>query len=188
MKRDARFLGIDDAPFSKGDERVRVVGVVTRGPQYIEGVLSTDVAVDGHDATDRLLDRLIRSRFRSMWRAVFLNGIFLGGFNLVDVDRMHEALGVPVMALIRSAPRPRLVRHALTRAFKDWEPVWARVAELEPEPLPGLRLWATLRGATAPEAARLVRALTVRGWIPEPLRLAHVIASGVTRGESRGKA
>jgi len=28
----------------------------------------------------------------------------------------------------------------------------------------------------------------VRGAVPEPLRVAHIIASGLAKGESRGKA
>jgi hypothetical protein len=34
----------------------------------------------------------------------------------------------------------------------------------------------------------LIEKSRVRGAIPEPLRMAHIIASGMTRGESKGKA
>ncbi len=188
LKSDVRFLGLDDAPFGRDDAMVPVVGVVTRGPLYVEGVLTTRVDVDGDDATTVLLRALRRSRFRTLWRAVFLNGIFVGGFNLVDPDRLHDALAVPVIAVVRSRPRPARVRLALKAAFGNWEERWHRIRELEPTRLPGVSLWATVRGASTREAVRLVEATTVRGHLPEPLRLAHVIASGVVRGESRGRA
>jgi endonuclease V-like protein UPF0215 family len=37
-------------------------------------------------------------------------------------------------------------------------------------------------------AAALLAATTLHGNVPEPLRLAHLIAGGVTTGESRGRA
>lgn len=188
MKDEARFLAVDDAPFGRGDATVPIVGVVSKGASYVEGVLVSRAQVDGDDGTRAILKLVRRSRFRPLLRGLLLNGIFVGGFNLVDVERVHEATKLPVIALVRSAPRPARVRRAVQAAFDDWEPRWARIAELEPVRLPGVRLWATVRGVGLREAARIVSGLTVRGHVPEPLRLAHVIASGLVRGESRGKA
>jgi len=50
MKKEIRILGIDDMPFSFGDKKVDVVGVVMRGGIYLEGVLKTTIDVDGRDA------------------------------------------------------------------------------------------------------------------------------------------
>ena len=63
MKAQVRVLGLDDAPFRFGDARVPVVGVVVRAPNYVEGVLTASVAVDGMDANDVLAER-IRSEER----------------------------------------------------------------------------------------------------------------------------
>ena len=38
------------------------------------------------------------------------------------------------------------------------------------------------------ELEEIIKTSTVRGVLPEPIRLAHVIASGVAKGESYGKA
>ena len=34
----------------------------------------------------------------------------------------------------------------------------------------------------------MVRRCTVRGCLPEPIRLAHLVATALVRGESKGKA
>jgi endonuclease V-like protein UPF0215 family len=39
-----------------------------------------------------------------------------------------------------------------------------------------------------PEARALVAATTLHGNVPEPLRLAHIIAGGVATGWSHGRA
>lgn len=188
MKDEVRFLGVDDGPFERTDETVTVFGVITRGAQYIEGVLSTRIDVDGDDATDVLVRLVRRSRFRPILRAIFLNGIFLGGFNLVDPDVLHAKTGIPVIALVRSAPRPHLVARAMRKAFPNGAERWRRVKELKLVKMPGLSLWGIVRGATMREAVAWTRATIVQGHVPEPLRLAHLIASGAARGESRGPA
>src|SRR5437667_170021 len=42
-----------------------------------------------------------------------------------------------------------------------------------------------IEGSAVGEALRLT---IVRGVLPEPLRIAHLIAAGIVRGESRGRA
>ena len=43
-------------------------------------------------------------------------------------------------------------------------------------------------GISLQETEELIRLSTIRGVIPEPIRVAHLIASGIIRGESYGKA
>ena len=56
MKPQVRVLGIDDAPFSFDDGKVPIVGVVVRPPGYVEGLMITDVTIDGDDADRSILD------------------------------------------------------------------------------------------------------------------------------------
>lgn len=50
------------------------------------------------------------------------------------------------------------------------------------------RLWVQRAGLSIDEARKLVADTTLHGNIPEPLRLAHLIAGGITTGSSRGRA
>ncbi|HEY5539301.1 MAG TPA: DUF99 family protein, partial [Thermoplasmata archaeon] len=43
-------------------------------------------------------------------------------------------------------------------------------------------------GMTPDELRSAIRRCTVRGALPEPLRIAHLIATALVRGESKGKA
>ena len=43
-------------------------------------------------------------------------------------------------------------------------------------------------GVSIEEAKEIIKISTIRGVIPEPIRVAHLIASGVIKGESHGKA
>ena len=179
-KPHLRVVGLDDGPFVRSARRAALVGVVYSTPNYVEGILRTSVGIDGTDATDRILSLLGGSSFLDGVRAVLLDGIAVGGFNLIDLDRLHEKLHRPIVTVTRRAPDFPAIHDALRKYFpKDaparWELVRAyplfRLSVPEGNPL---RLSAV--GCTRAEAATIVRRTTVRGNLPEPLRLARLVA------------
>lgn len=190
MKDQVRVLGLDDAPFDFEDETVPVVGALMRGRTYLEAVLRTDVEVDGTDATDQLIQTLRESRYADQPKALLLDGVALGGFNVVDVGRLHEATGVPAVTVTRDPPDLDAMRRVLETRFDDWERRWEaiRSGELFEVPTDHKPLHVKAVGIEPDAVAELLGRLTVRGALPEPLRVAHLIAAGIATGESRGRA
>ena len=190
MKAKSRFLGIDDGPFHFGDDEVPLIGVAVQAPAYIEGVLMTRVHVDGRDATERILGMVRKSRYREGLRMLFLNGIAVGGFNVVDVDALHRELGVPVVTITRRAPDLEAIHAALRRKFDDWEERWALIRShtIEQVTTRHTPLHVTYVGASRREILEALALTTVRGALPEPLRAAHLIATATVKGESHGRA
>ncbi|SHF47220.1 hypothetical protein SAMN02745148_02730 [Modicisalibacter ilicicola DSM 19980] len=182
----SHIVGFDDCPFSR-DHRgdVSIVGAIYSGPR-LEGVVSGKVRRDGDDST-RELTRLVKeSKFAGHLQLVLLQGIALAGFNVVDVERLHEALGIPVLVVARHAPRREAMRRALLEHIPDGARKWALVERLGPmEPLAGV--YVQRRGLDRDEAGAVIRATAINGAIPEPLRTAHLIAGGVGAGESSGR-
>lgn len=190
MKPQVRVLAVDDAPFRFDSERVMVVGVVMRLPNYLEGVLRSDCAVDGDDA-NRVLERMVQgSRFKSQLKAVMIDGVALGGFNLVDIDALHEAIEVPVITVTRDPPDLGKMESALRKHFSDWERRCEvlRRKELLEVGTGHKPILVSLAGLGYAEAEEIIRKSMVRGAVPEPLRVAHMIASGLAKGESKGRA
>ena len=190
MKPKSRFLGIDDAPFRFSDESVPVVGVVVQAPSYIEGVLTTLAEVDGHDATDRITAMVRGSRYRAGLAMVMVDGTAVGGFNVIDVDALHAAVDRPVVTVTRKKPDLAAIEAALHRRFDDWA---ERLRAITRHRVEALRtrhgtVWVTFVGATRTQVQEALVLTTVRGVVPEPLRVAHLIAAGIMRGESRGRA
>ncbi len=189
MKAQVRTLGIDDGPFAFGDRDVPVVGVLMR-TSYVDAVLTTRVAVDGTDATDALVTAVQRSRYREQVRAILLDGAALGGFNVVDLEALERRTGIPAITVTRDPPDFAAIRRALKRRFADHE---RRFAILTQGPL--VRVATAYRpihcrfvGIGHREGTDLLRAATVRGAVPEPIRMAHLMARAMVRGESRGDA
>ena|SRR3989441_3739384 len=190
MKAKSRFLGIDDAPFRFSDETVPVVGVVVQAPSYIEGVLTTLAEVDGHDATERIAAMVRRSRYLAGLAAILIDGTAVGGFNVIDIDAVQKGVDRPVVTVTRKKPNLGSIETALRRRFDDWRERLAiiRRHEIEPMRTGHGTLWVTHAGAPRAEVQEALSLTTVRGILPEPLRVAHLIAAGIVRGESHGRA
>ncbi len=190
MKAKSRFLGIDDAPFRFSNETVPIVGVVVQAPSYIEGVLTTLADVDGHDATERIAAMVRRSRYRAGLAAILIDGTAVGGFNVIDIDAVHAAVDRPVVTVTRKKPNLGSMEAALRRRFDDWQ---ERLAIIRRHEIEAIRtghgsVWVTYVGVSRTEVQEVLSLTTVRGVLPEPLRVAHLIAAGIVRGESRGRA
>ncbi|MGC2289600.1 MAG: DUF99 family protein [Thermoplasmata archaeon] len=179
-KPHLRVIGLDDGPFVRSARRTALVGVIFSAPNYVEGILRTSVAIDGTDATDRILSLLGESPFLDGVRAVILDGIAVGGFNLIDLDRLYAGLQRPIVTVTRRPPDFPAIHAALRKYFpRDASARWRlvrahplfRLATPEGNPL---RVSAV--GCTRAEAAAIVRRTTVRGNLPEPLRLARLVA------------
>jgi endonuclease V-like protein UPF0215 family len=177
----------------RGD--VLLVGVVTSRTRT-DGIVAGKIRRDGANATASMIELVRKSQFIEHIQAVLLQGIAVGGFNVVDTHALHTALGVPVLVVTRRRPDMSEVRRALFSGDPPDRPrvrgaarKWRLIQQAgELEELREPRLWVQRIGLTLAQARDLVRATTLHGNLPEPLRLAHLIAGGITTGKSRGRA
>jgi endonuclease V-like protein UPF0215 family len=184
--RLSHVVGFDDAPFERAHRgNVMVVGAVYAGPK-LEGVLSCRVRRDGANATRAIASCVSKSRFGIQLHAILLQGIAFAGFNVVDVAALHEATGIPVVVVSRRRPDLERIRSALTRHVPGGMRKWALIERAGPmESVAGV--FVQRAGISRDDADRLLRGLQLSGKLPEPLRTAHLIAGGVTLGESRSR-
>jgi hypothetical protein len=171
---------VDDGAFARTDTHAPIAAVVLSAPDYVEAVRTGRVRVDGRDATARVVALVRATGPVEGVRALLLDGAVLGGFNVLDLDALHRALGLPVVALTRRPPEFARIRAALAKWFpRDAGRRWGLLTahRLFRVPTAGRPLLATAVGCSRADAVRLVKRTTVRGFWPEPLRLAHLIAS-----------
>jgi endonuclease V-like protein UPF0215 family len=180
------LIGIDDGPFEKdGDAATPIVGVVMEGSDLVEGVAMTRFPIDGAGVTDFLTAWIQGLRFRPGLQGIVLGGITIAGLAVVDVERLSRALELPVLVLNRKDPRNHRLAAALESAGLADR---LEAVDRTPPSFPVREgLYLACAGASPEEAARLIDATRRKGEMPEPLRLAHLIASAVVRGESRGR-
>ncbi|WP_018864784.1 MULTISPECIES: DUF99 family protein [Thioalkalivibrio] len=184
QERLSHIAGFDDAPFARrhrGD--VMVVGTVFAGAR-LDGVISTRVRRDGANATVRLAECLLASPFAPQLHAILLQGIAFAGFNVVDLRALRERTGLPVLVVTRRAPDLQAVRRALLEHVPGGTRKWRLIEAAGPmEPLAGLQVQRC--GISREAAGHLLEAQQIHSRLPEALRVAHMIAGGVTAGVSR---
>jgi len=193
MKANIKTIGIDDAPFelySRTQREAMIVGVVMRSNDYLEGVLSSSVEIDGINATRNVVDMVRESKHYRQLKAIFLDGITMGGFNVLDIARIFDLTGIPVLSLTRNQPEFESIEHALKKHFEDGEERWSLISkgELLSFETPAGTIYGKIAGLSQEQAQELIDITIKHGQIPEPVRVAHLIASGVVKGESSGKA
>ncbi|MGH7287600.1 MAG: DUF99 family protein [Myxococcota bacterium] len=182
-----RLLGIDDGPFTKGvDVSTPIVAVFMEGSDRIEGVALRRFPVDGEDVTDFLAAWIAELRFRPAAHGVVLGGVTIAGLAVVDLPALAAAIGLPVIAVSRRDPSSHHVADALRAAG-----LVARLPLLERAPaafeVDGA-LHAAVAGASSEQARAWLLAARGKSTLPEPLRVAHLVAAAVARGSSRGRA
>jgi endonuclease V-like protein UPF0215 family len=185
IKPEIRVLGVDDGAFIPHVAgQVLVIGVVFRGGYWLDGVMHTKIAVDGFDATERISSMVVGSSHYKQLRVVMLNGITFAGFNVVDVKALNEATKLPVITVTREKPDLVEIHKALRnlpRGEERWkvilsagEPVEVSTRNAE------AKVYMQSVGVSREDAQKILRLTSTRSNVPEALRVAHLIASGIS--------
>ena len=188
IKREIRIVGVDDGvfvPHMKG--LADIVGVVFRGGYWLDGVMKTEVVVDGMDATEKIAGMIKSSPHYAQIRIVMLNGVTFAGFNVVDIKKLSESTGLPVIAVTRVKPDFANIRKALAHlpdGERRWkiienESVLIRVCSRSGEE----PIVVQVAGMGIEDMERIVKETSTRSNVPEPLRVAHLIASGLSKAK-----
>lgn len=181
-----RVVGVEDGGFSKRTinsdaSKALFVSVLFIGTYFYDLQLDK-ILVDGLDATEKLSKMLRRWCFDT----VMLAGVSFAGFNLVDSTSVFEEFKKPVIIVTRTEPDNIGVKNALRHHFKDWRIRWnmfeklgsvyAVVSMLNEPPI-----YVEVVGTRLDWAEQLLRSLATCCRIPEPIRVARLIARGLTK-------
>jgi len=186
IKPEIRVLGVDDGvfiPHNKG--YADVVGVVFRGGYWLDGAMRTEVEVDGLDATEKIASMIIASPHYQQLRVIMLNGITFAGFNIVDIKELYNKTKLSVIAVTRDKPDMEEIKKALENLpekERRWRAILNAGELLTVQTREGEEpVYMQIAGITRSDAEKIVKMTSTRSNIPEPLRVAHIVASGLTR-------
>ncbi|MEM4268230.1 MAG: DUF99 family protein [Candidatus Woesearchaeota archaeon] len=187
MKKEIRLLGIDDAPFDKFSKKRDTFVVVTlfRGGSFMDGVLTTKVRVDGYDATRKIVKVVKMTKFRPQVKCILLDGIALGGFNIIDIQKLHNNTGIPVIVVMRRLPNLETIKKTLLKLGMKKK---IHLIEKAGPIYPAGRVYVQVAGISPDAAREVISISSTHSFIPEPIRVAHLIGQGLVFGESKGRA
>ncbi len=179
-KKGLRVLGIAES-FSSRKYSI-LAGVVMRKDLRIDGVALSRITVGDDDATEGVL-AIYRSLRRRDINVILVSGCVIAWFNILDPASVFRETGVPVIVVTYECSEglaPDICRHFpgdVTR-LACYESLGERI----PCRLPtGFTVYIRPLGLTPEDAFRLCQDFTMDGKIPEPLRVARLVARSVLR-------
>lgn len=190
IKKEIRILAFDDGPFkSKTIGKDILIGVIFRGGQFIDGLLKADIDIDGMDAQIKIIDLVKKTRHKDI-RIIMLDGITFAGFNIVNIKEIYENTRLPVIVINRKMPNFDKFKRSIAK-FSEANKRLKCVDDAGPVHkvnVLGKNLYFQCCGLEIKEAEKIIKISSTKSVMPEPLRVAHIIAGGVVLGESSGRA
>ncbi len=188
------LLGIDDGAFpafakiNKKPFKTLLVGILLVD-MVLKWVGSELITVDGNEATDAILKIVKKAPLKPS--VIFLSGISFAGFNVADPFKINEELNLPVIIIVDRRPSMVDIKNALMKHFIDWEYRWKTIERTQPlievkvmeksKPI-----YAYSVGLDEQLAIEIIKRTALGGKIPEPLRLANIIATAITKELLKG--
>ena len=181
-KGAVRVIGVAES-FQKTDTRSVVVGIVMRGDLQIDGFGICRPTVGLLDSTEKI-ESMFERISRKDIRAWILGGSIISWFNVVDLHRLYEFSGIPVISVTYTDSAG--ITNYLQEYFpEDWRVRDELIAENGPRVQVSLdtghSVFVNVVGMNVSDALQLLNLFTLEGKVPEPVRVARLIASSLRR-------
>ena len=98
---------------------------------------------------------------------------------------LNKKTNIPVIVVIRRKPDIETIKKTLIKLNKKNKIKLIHKAGAVKKVN---NIYVQFKGITLDKVKTILKIACTRSYFPEPIRAAHMIASGVTTGESRGKA
>jgi endonuclease V-like protein UPF0215 family len=147
--------------------------------------MRTQVEIDGLDATEKMATMIKNSPHYKQIRVIMLDGITFAGFNIVDIKELFQKTGLPVITVTRENPNFEDIKKALKNlpdyekrgeAMKNAGKIFKVQTREGEEPV-----HIGVAGISETDAEKILKKTSTRSNIPEALRVAHIIASGLAQ-------
>lgn len=183
------MFGIDDGAFpsfvkiKKKSFKTLLVGVLLANMK-LSWIGSELITVDGTEATDIIIKIVKTSPIQP--NVIFLSGISFAGFNIADPFEINKNLNIPVIIVVDRKPSMLDIKNALMKHFPDWENRWKIIEKTQPlieikQTEKSKPIYSYFVGLNEHLAIEIIRNASLGGKFPEPLRLANMIATAITK-------
>lgn len=185
-KKGIRALGISES-FRKGiSKRSILAGVVMRADMILDGFTFSRVDVGGMDATEKIIE-MYEALDRHDINILLLNGCVISWYNVIDLNHVADAVALPLISITYNDSK------GLEKYFKENFPkdsqhrieVYHKNGPRTPLRLhTGHIIYTRFLNIRKEETLRLLNKFTLHGAVPEPLRIARLIARSLMRASS----
>lgn len=177
------IVGIEDGSFKpfKRDEQTLICCTGFKENKLVNLQLEW-LKIDGMDVTNKVLTMLDKLQTD----VIILGGISFAGFNLIDVKKINEETGCPIIMFSRKKPNRDSMVAAIRKHFSDWKERLNLLRGLgkthSTVTYPGSPpVFFGVFGTTPEFAVAVLKYSSPLCRIPEPIRTASIVAKALTR-------
>ncbi|MFX1565846.1 MAG: DUF99 family protein [Promethearchaeota archaeon] len=177
LKAGARLLGIAESGIVGSSSSI-LCGVVIRGDLVIDGVIWDSVTIRGMDATQAIL-RMYEQLNRLDIGGIMLHGTVIAGYNIVDMVRLFDEMSLPIISVTKQ-PHEDLKQHLVSTFPEDWGSRW-EVAQRNGDIYSVVisettKIFVQCKGCDWEDAGNIIKQFSRSSGLPEPIRVARLIA------------
>lgn len=177
-KKGVRALGIAESFRKSQSKRSVLAGVVMRSDLIIDGFIFGSAEIGGDDATDEIVGMFQRLN-RNDINVIMLGGSVISMYNIIDIDSLGARTNTPVISITfeeSEGLEPHIKHH-----FPDsWEKKLSAYNRLGTREAIRLQtnyvVYIRPYGISLEVSKRILDKFTIQGAIPEPIRLARLLA------------
>jgi endonuclease V-like protein UPF0215 family len=182
-KKAVRALGIAES-FLKGvGKRSVLAGVVMRTDMIADGFVCSTATVGGMDATEKMIEMYVNLE-REDVNLLMLNGCVISWYNVVDLHKIVDVVKLPLLCVTYNESEG-LKKYFVELFPEDWErrvEVYHRNGSRIPIQLnTGYTVYTRFLNMTLAEATGILNKFTLHGTVPEPLRVARLLARSIVK-------
>lgn len=176
-KRGIRIFGIAES-FKKSNSTSTLGGVVMRRDLIVDGIVFGSATLKGDDSTKNIYC-MLRSLRRNDINCIMLDGLIISLYNIIDGEKLNNITGIPIIAITFEDSRgleEHIRHHFLEKSemkLEQYRKLGNRdQVTLRTEKSLYIRYW----GLSLKGALNTLNAFTLQGSIPEPIRVAKLLA------------
>jgi endonuclease V-like protein UPF0215 family len=177
-KKGIRALGIAESFKKEVSPKSILGGVVMRSDLIIDGFIFGEATLEGDDATESILE-MFRSLNRNDLNVIIIAGAIISLYNIIDVDQLGSETETPIICVTFEESKgieSSIRKHFPNNWMKKIE-LYRKLGDRESIDLQtGYKVYIRTYGLDKIEVKRTLDKFTLQGSIPEPLRIAHLIA------------
>jgi endonuclease V-like protein UPF0215 family len=176
-KRGIRIFGIAES-FKKSNSTSTLGGVVMRRDLIVDGIVFGSATLKGDDSTKNIYC-MLRSLRRNDINCIMLDGLIISLYNIIDGEKLNNITGIPIIAITFEDSRglEEHIRHHFLEKSEMKLEQYRKLGNreqviLRTEKSLYIRYW----GMSLKGALNTLNAFTLQGSIPEPIRVAKLLA------------
>jgi len=186
-KKGIRVLGIAES-FRRDLEKSVLAGIVMRSDFIIDGVGFNRITVGGMDATEGIM-HLVESLRRDDINLMMLNGCVISWFNIVDIQEVYERLQIPLICVTYEESEgleEHIAKHFEANERDVRIEAYKKLGDRVPVKLyDQFEVLIRFLGIEKTDAEMVLKKFTAHGRVPEPLRVARIVARALLRTENQ---